>query len=292
MKKISLLLLFVLLFGTLSPLAHAVRVKDICSVEGVRENQLLGYGLVVGLNNSGDDKSPGFTVESLSAFMRKNGINLEPSAISVKNVAAVMVTAKLPPFARQGMKIDVVVSALGNSSNLQGGVLIATPLRPIGSSTNDPESIYAVAQGNISTGGYAVGGQGGGASASQVKNHPTVAMIPSGAIVEKEVKTAFATKPEVQLLLRNPDFTTALRVAQMVNSSLGGDTAQARDATSVAIKMPSSHNVEERVAYLSKIEGLEVSPDAPARVVYNERTGTIVMGRMCVFPPPLSRMEI
>lgn len=272
MKKTLLLPLLLLLLVTPPPSALAVRIKDITTVEGVRDNQLIGYGLVVGLNNTGDDRAPGFTIDSLAAFMRKNGINLEPSQIDVKNCAAVAVTATLPPFAKQGMRMDVVVSSLGNSTNLAGGTLIATLLRPVGANPNEPNNVYAVAQGTISTGGYAISGQ----NASQVKNHPNVAFIPNGGLIEREVKTAFASKPEIQMLLRNPDFTTAVRVAQIINSTLGQDTAKARDATSVSVKMPAG--AEDRVTYLSQIESLEVSPDSPARVVYNERTGTIVMG--------------
>lgn len=266
-------LLFVALWMLLPAWANAVRIKDICSIEGVRENHLIGYGLVVGLNGTGDDRKTAMSVKSLAAYLRKHNIHVDYNELDVKNVAAVMVTAELPPFARQGMRVDVTVSSLGDTDNLQGGTLLATPLRPITGNPNNAGSIYAVAQGSISTGGYAVNSN----SASIVKNHPTSAMIPGGAIVEREVQTQFATKPEIQLLLRNPDFTTAVRIAGAINTALGGDLASARDATAVSVKMPSGDS-EERVGFLARMESLEVSPDSPARVVYNERTGTIVMG--------------
>jgi len=256
-----------------APAGGAVRIKDITSVEGVRENQLIGYGIVGGLKGTGDDQGTRFTIQSLTSFMRQHSIQIDPRAVDVENVAAVVVTATLPPFARQGSKIDVVVSSIGDAEDLHGGTLFATPLRPVGASPSAPGSIYAIAQGPISTGGFAAGG----ARASVVKNHPTAAVIPNGAIVEQEAPTSFATKPEVLLLLRNPDFTTASRIEGIINNTFGQDAAKARDAATVAVRMPTG-GADARVNFLSRVESLEVSPDAPARVVYNERTGTIVMG--------------
>jgi flagellar P-ring protein precursor FlgI len=253
--------------------ADAVRIKDICSYEGVRGNQLVGYGLVVGLKQTGDDMGTEFTRQSLVSFLRRNNIQVDLKKVKVDNVAAVMVTATLPPFAKQGAKIDVVVSSIGDAETLQGGILIATPLYPVAPGENGERIVYAVAQGAISTGGFAA--QQGGSSV--VKNHPTTALIPGGATVEREVQTAFATKPEIALMLGNPDFTTADRIAQLINATEGSAVAEARNSGAVALKMPAG-GPSERVKFLARIEGLEVSPDGPARVVYNERTGTIVMG--------------
>jgi flagellar P-ring protein precursor FlgI len=171
------------------------------------------------------------------------------------------------------MQIDVKVSSLGNAKNLQGGMLIATPLRPLTALPGDANSIYAIAQGAISTGGFAAGNN----QSSAVKNHPTVALIPDGGIIERAAPNSFDVKPEINFLLRNPDFTTAMRVATAINASLGAEVATARNATVVAVKMP-KEGAEDRVRFVAGIENLEVNPDTPARVVYNERTGTIVMG--------------
>lgn len=255
-------------------LASAVRIKDICSFEGVRDNQLMGYGLVVGLNDTGDDMDTEFTRQSLVSFLKRNRIQVNPNQVKVKNVAAVIVTATLPPFARQGSKLDITVSSIGGAESLQGGTLISTPLSPAVPSPDGSMPIYAIAQGPVSTGGFA-SKQGGGSSV--VKNHPTTALIPGGATVEREVQTAFATKPEIDLLLRNADFTTAERVAQIINSSIGSGLAKPRNSEAVSVRMPKG-GTEERVKFLAQIEVLDVSPDAPARVVFNERTGTIVMG--------------
>ena len=267
------------LLALLAPagIAHAVRLKDICTIEGVRENQLIGYGLVVGLDGTGDGRRAAFTPQALANFLRRNNLQLDVEDMRMDNVAMVIVEATLPPFARQGARIDVRVSAIGDAENLHGGTLLPTPLRPPTASPSAPGSVYAVAQGALSTGGFATGGRGG-AGSSVVKNHPTTAMIPGGAIVEREVQTAFSTKPEFVLQLRNPDFTTARRIEQIINNTLGSGLAQALSAGAVSVRMPESGGNEERVRLLAEVENLQVSPDAPARVVYNERTGTIVMG--------------
>ena len=257
--------------------AHAARIKDICTVEGVRDNQLIGYGLVVGLNGTGDGTGDDIGKQTLITFLKRNNIQIDHSKVKPKNVAAVVVTATLPPFAGQGTRLDVNVASIGDADDLRGGTLLAAPLRPVTANPSAPGSVYAVAQGSISTGGFATGTGGGGASAAVVKNHPTTAIIPNGALVEREVETAFATKPVAILQLRNPDFTTADRIAQIVNATFGSPVAKARDSAAVAITMPLG-GPETRVQFLSQIENLQVSPNVPARVVFNERTGTIVMG--------------
>lgn len=261
------------LFITLAASAWAVRIKDICSIEGIRDNQLVGYGLVVGLEGTGDGDDATFTRQSMASFLKQHNIQVGIDDIEIENVAAVMVTASLPPFARPGTKIDVVVSSIGDAEDLHGGTLIATPLRPVTASASTPNSIYAVAQGVISTGGFSA--ERGGSSV--VKNHPTVALLPNGGIVERSVPTMFATKAEIVLQLKNPDFTTAQRVAQIINNTMGADLARPRDMGNVSVRMPAG-GTEQRVQFIAEIEALQVSPDMPARVVYNERTGTIVMG--------------
>ena len=253
--------------------AQGVRIKDICSIEGVRSNQLIGYGLVVGLDGTGDGDDADFTRQSLVSFLRRHNIRVDVDNIKVENVAAVMVTANLPPFTRPGARIDAVVSSIGDAEDLHGGTLVATPLRPVTADASTPNSIYAVVQGPISTGGFSAGTGG----SKVMKNHPTVAVISNGALVERSVPTLFATKPETHLMLKNPDFTTAQRIATIINNTMGAELARARDSASVAVRLPGG-GTEQRVQFISEIEALQVSPDSPARVVYNERTGTIVMG--------------
>jgi len=247
--------------------AHATRIKDIASVEGARTNSLIGYGLVIGLNGTGDKTGPTFTVQSLSSMLNKMGILIDPSTVQIKNVAAVAVTATLPPFAKGGSTIDVVVSSLGDARSLQGGTLLLTPLK-------GPDlKVYAVAQGPISIGGF-IGGKEGD---TVQKNHPTVGRIANGAIVEKEVGQSVTAGDTVTLLLRQQDFTTATRVSAAINTGLGGGIAEAVDSGTIRVKIPDeqkSHLVE----FLASVEGVEVETDVPAKVVVNERTGTIVMG--------------
>lgn len=255
--------------------AWGVRIKDIVEIEGQRDNFLVGYGLVVGLDGTGDQMAP----ELLGAFMKRFNIKLAANDIESDNVAAVMVTATLPPNRGQGQRIDVNVSAMGDAENLHGGTLMPAFLRPSTADPNDPLSIYAQAQGSLSTGGFATGTGGSGGS-SIVKNHPTTALIPNGGIVEREVKTNFATKAEIALKLRNPDFTTSLRISQMINAEAGEGMAESLDSGTVMVKMPAvdEKNRGKRSKFLAEILGYSVSPDAPARIVYNERTGTVVMG--------------
>ncbi|MBW2099554.1 MAG: flagellar basal body P-ring protein FlgI [Deltaproteobacteria bacterium] len=247
--------------------AHAVRIKDIAEIKGVRGNQLVGYGLVVGLDGTGDGKKSEFTIQSMARMLEKMGMAVDPDDIDVKNVAAVMITAELPPFARAGSRIDVLVSSIGDADNLQGGTLLFTPLKAADG------KVYAVAQGPVSTGGFSAKGSGG----SVQKNFPTVGRVAGGALVEKEVSSNFAQKKTISLALNSPDFTTASRVAQAINSALNSPLAQTPDAGTIEVKVPENYygNI---VGFVSMMESLDVTPDAVAKVVFNERTGTVVMG--------------
>ncbi len=251
----------------LSQTAWAVRIKDIATMQGVRDNALIGYGLVVGLNGTGDKAGTTFTIQSLVSMLSKMGVFLDPTTVKVKNVAAVIVTAKLPPFMKSGNRIDVVVSSLGDATSLAGGTLLLTPLK------GPDQQVYAVAQGPISVGGFV-----GGDATKVQKNHPTVGGIVGGALVEKEVASNFAEQEYVTLLLRNQDFTTAARVAQAVNARMGQETtAQTVDAGTVRFQVPERYQGRV-VDLMSLVEGLDIDTDVPAKVVVNERTGTIVFG--------------
>ncbi len=251
-----------------SPAQAVSRIKDIADFEGVRQNQLVGYGLVVGLNHTGDDlkKKAVFTRESLIGMLDRLGVNARSTDLETKNVAAVMVTANLPPFARQGTGIDVTVSSLGDATSLQGGTLLVTPM--LGA---DGE-IYAVAQGQITTGGFSAQGQ----AESIVKGVPTSGRISNGGIVEREVPFDLAALKNVKISLRNPDFTTARRIADAINGSIGTGAATAIDSGTVEL------NVAQRggdpTTIITSIEQLPVEPDTPARVVVDETTGVIVIG--------------
>ena len=244
------------------------RIKDITTFEGVRSNMLVGYGLVVGLNGTGDSLSNSpFTKQSLIGMLERLGVNVRDDALKTDNVAAVMVTATLPPFARHGTQIDVTVSALGDAKSLRGGTLLVTPL--LGA---DGE-VYAVAQGNPAVGGFSAGGKG----TTVTKGVPTSARIPNGAIVEREVGFEMVNMKRVKLSLRNPDFTTARRVAQAINAFLGIPSAKALDPGTVMLTSPASYK-GDLVALLTDIEQLSVTPDQVARVVIDENSGIIVMG--------------
>ena len=250
--------------------ARAERVKDLAAVAGVRSNQLSGYGLVVGLDGSGDQTSQTpFTIQSLKSMLSRYGITLPPgSNPQLKNVAAVMVQAELPPFAKPGQTIDVTVSSVGNAKSLRGGSLLLTPLKGIDG------KVYAIAQGNLVVSGFGVGGNDG---SSITVNVPSAGRIPNGAIVERGVGSRFGMNDYVVLNLHSPDFTTAQRVAEAINLKVGGATARALDAISVQVDAPV--DLSQRVAFLSLLENIEVRPgDAPARVIVNSRTGTVVIG--------------
>lgn len=244
--------------------ASAERIKDIASIAGVRSNQLVGYGLVVGLDGTGDDAP--FTDQSVRSMLSSMGVNI-PHDVDPQsdNTAAVIVTAELPAFTRAGQQIDVKVSSLGNAESLQGGELLMTPLR-----SSDGE-IYAVAQGGVIVGGF------GADEANLPVNNYRGGSIPRGAMVERSVDSGFGERDEVVLNLHNPDFTTARRTAEAINRNLGPSTARATDAGSVRVRAPEQPN--QRVSFVSFIQDLEVEPGkAPARVIVNSRTGTIVMG--------------
>ncbi|MFQ6110665.1 MAG: flagellar basal body P-ring protein FlgI [Nitrospinota bacterium] len=268
-SRLKALLLACLLVALLPAAAFAVRVKDIASIRGVRTNQLLGYGLVVGLNQSGDSDDTEFTAQSLTSLLKKLGVNVDPAQVEVENVAAVVVTATLPPFARVGSRIDVTVSSLGDARSLVGGTLLLTPLKAA-----DGE-VYAVAQGSISVGG---GFAFSGASGSRVtRNHPTVGRIVGGATIEREIPLDFHKRKRLRLALHQPDFTTAKRLSSVINESFGRPMATPIDAGTVDIRVAEGL-AESLVEVVAQIEKLEVTPDARARVVLNERTGTIVVG--------------
>ncbi|MBR1219750.1 flagellar basal body P-ring protein FlgI [Bradyrhizobium sp. U87765 SZCCT0131] len=251
------------------PAGATSRIKDLANIEGVRQNQLIGYGLVVGLNGTGDTlNNIPFTKQSLQAMLERMGVNIRGQTIRTGNVAAVMVTANLPPFATQGTRIDVTVSALGDAKSLQGGTLLVTPL--LGADGN----VYAVGQGSLAIGGF----QAEGAAASITRGVPTVGRIANGAIIEREIEFALNRMPNVRLALRNADFTTAKRIAAAVNDFLGTKTAQPIDPSTVELSIPSEFKGNV-VALLTEIEQLQVDPDLPAKIVIDERSGIIVMGR-------------
>jgi len=264
----TLVIVAVALFFTVD-LSAASRLKDLISLEGVRENQLVGYGIVVGLNRTGDKQQTIFGTQSLANMLDKMGVSVVASAIKVANTASVMVTATLPAFAQPGTKLDVTAAAIGDATNLQGGILLMTALRGANG------LVYAVAQGPIVTGGF-VAGQGG---VSQTVNHPTVGRAPSAATVER---AAPSVEPgaRVNLQLRNADFSTASRIAEAVNKHFGGGAliAQAENSALVGIDTPTAWR-SKMTEFIAAIEDLTVEVDSFARIVVNERTGTIVMGK-------------
>ncbi|MBF0291633.1 MAG: flagellar basal body P-ring protein FlgI [Nitrospinae bacterium] len=265
--------------------AHSARLKDISSIEGVRTNQLIGYGLVVGLKNTGDKSHKStFTIQTLLSMLERLGTTVDVSQLTdkrvgvsdvrmlrdvrVENVAAVMVTADLPPFIRQGGKIDVVVSSLGDSKSLQGGTLLLTPLKAANG------EVFAVAQGPLSLGG----GYGERAcKACETRNHPTVGRISGGAVVEKEVGFDFSKIEKLTISLNAPDFTTTQRTVDVINGALGEDAAKALDSSAIEVSIPQQY-AEKKVELVAKIEGLDITTDTQAKVALDERTGTVVIG--------------
>lgn len=248
----------------------ATRLKELASLEGVRDNQLVGYGLVVGLNGTGDKRQTVFSAQALTNILARMGVTVPPAAILVRNMAAVMITADLPPFAQPGTRIDVTAAAVGDASNLQGGLLVLTSLRAADG------QVYAVAQGPVVTGGF-VAGRGGN---TQTLNHPTVGRVPGGAIVEK-APPSVEPSTRVKLQLRQADFTTAARVVQALNKKFGRDgslPAHAENSALVVVDTPPAYS-RRTVEFISEIENVQVEADSPAKVVVNERTGTIVMGK-------------
>lgn len=258
-----------LTFVGVSPPAHAARLKDVAEIKGVRENILIGYGIVVGLKGSGDS-SADVTSQSLGRLFGKLGLDVKNGAgIKSKNAAAVIVTAKLPAFARAGNKIDVTVSSIGDATSLEGGTLLVTPLQA------GDQNIYAVAQGAVSIGSIADG---------TTKNFPTVGRVVTGASVEKDIDTNFSQKRSVRMTLHSPDFTTAARLAVLVNGELGGKYATARDSATIDMVIPFNYEGNS-VEFMAAIENINVNVDTKAKVVLNERTGTVVMGDKITITP-------
>jgi flagellar P-ring protein FlgI len=256
MKNSTRILSILSLFFILS--AEAARLKDVASIRGVRENQLIGYGIVVGLKGTGDGKSE-FTTKSLVRMLDKLGVKLDNQDITSKNVAAVIVSGQLPAFAKAGNPLDVTVSTIGDAQNLQGGTLLMSPLR----AAND--QVYAVAQGTV-----VISGDGKDA-------HPTSGRIPNGAIIEKDVQADFSNRKMFRLTLHNPDFTTAARAALTINKELGGQFATAKDAGTIDIVTPAAYE-NRGVELMATIESVEINPDGRAVVIINEKTGTVVIG--------------
>ncbi|MFK8029902.1 MAG: flagellar basal body P-ring protein FlgI [Gammaproteobacteria bacterium] len=258
------------IFTVLTLQVQADRIKDIASVAGVRSNQLVGYGLVVGLDGTGDQTAQAqFTLQSLQNMLTQFGITLPPgSNPQLKNIAAVAIHADLPAFAKPGQKIDVTVSSIANAKSLRGGSLLMTPLK--GADGN----VYGIAQGNLIVGGFGASGNDG---SSITVNVPSVGRIPNGAIIERSVSSDFANDGFITLNLHSPDFTTAYRLSEGINDLLGGEVAESIDASSVRVRAPLSQSA--RIAFVSELENLTVDPgEAPARVIINSRTGTVVIG--------------
>lgn len=270
MKHLGFLLFFVLSsFAAPTEEQHGVRLKDLVTIEGVRSNQLVGYGLVVGLNGTGDSQQTIFSVQSLTNLLQRMGVSVSPGLIMVRNTAAVMITATLPPFAQPGTTIDATVGAIGDAKNLQGGLLVLTTLRGING------QVYATAQGPVITGGFVAGR---GSANSQTVNHPTVGRIPNGASVEK-LGPSVPLGNVIRLQLKEADFTTSARVAEAVNRRFGADAAiaHADNSALVSVNLPHQYTADP-IEFVALLERLTVEPDRTARVVINERTGTVVLG--------------
>ncbi len=262
--------LFIVLLSSfiVTSAGHSARIKDISSIKGIRQNQLLGYGLIIGLNGTGDKGGTQFTIQGLVNMLEHMGVHVDPGEVKVKNVAAVVVSAKLPPFARVGKKIDVILSSVGDAKSLQGGTLLLTPLKGVDG------KVYALAQGPVSIGGYSAGGDAGG---GVTKNHPTVGRISGGASIEKEIPSSIMSKNEMTIILNNPDFNTADRAANAINLRIGENIAKPIDSGTLTFKIP--EKFENKVVNLiAQIGEIEVEPDSIAKVIVNEKTGTVVVG--------------
>jgi flagellar P-ring protein precursor FlgI len=251
---------------------QSVRLKDIGNIQTVQDVQLIGYGLITGLEGNGDGRGAPFTVQSLANLMRNMGVEVDPQTIRAKNAASVMVTARISPTSRNGSSIDVTVSSLGDAASLQGGILLMTPLKA------DPPNgpIVAIAQGPVSIGGFNAEGAGGG---SVTKNHPVVGRIPNGAIVQQEIAPAGSVSSVLTVTIRDPDYTTAARLAHAIDKRFGRPIAAALDAGTINVLVPlDSQGTGDFIEFIAKLEAVTVIPDLNARVVVNERTGTIVAG--------------
>jgi len=269
MRILAVMLLCLMLFilAGVAP-AHAVRLKDIASFSGVRNNELVGYGLVVGLSGTGDGTTSEFTIRSLANMLEKMGVSVSANLLKPKNTAAVMVTAKMPSSARPGSTIDVTISSMGDSKSLLGGVLLLTPLRGLDG------RVYAVAQGSLTIGGYSAEGQ----AATAQKNITTVARMPNGATIEREVPFQFNKQDGLTINLSGtPDFGTAMQVVKRINGAVGGSYAKAMDASTIQMTIPPKFQ-NNLVPLMASLENLDVSPDSRARVVVDEKTGTVVLG--------------
>jgi len=247
--------------------ARAARLKDVADVEGVRSNKLIGFGLVIGLAKTGDGNSVKFTKSTVTNMLENMGLTVNPKDVKSGNVASAMVTAELPPFARHGAKIDVTVSSIGDAKSLQGGTLLMTPLK------GADGKVYAVAQGPVSIGGFTAGANGD----SVTKNHTTVGIIPSGANVEREIPFDFNGQKELRVSLQTGDFTTVSQAAVAINEQFGVDVAKAVDNRTITIRVPDNYR-SNLVGLMARIENTEIMTDSVARIVLNERTGTVVMG--------------
>lgn len=263
--KLSLMALFLLVSFSFATEVK-VRVKDISRIDGLRKNQIIGYGLVVGLNGTGDSKKTLFTTTSVVNMLERLGVTVDREKMNVKNVAAVMVTAELGSYAREGDKLDVTISSLGDAKTLEGGILLQTPLLAAN------KEIYAVAQGPIS-----IGGSNEALLSGQTENFPTVARVPQGAIIEKTLTSSLLKEGRISLILDRPDFTTASRLVKAINSKFGDSTALAADASLINIAVPKDFK-DDLVSFVADLEMVTLTPDSLPKVVINERTGTVVMG--------------
>ncbi len=266
--KVSLILLCSSLIIALAVPAYAVRIKDIATFSGVRDNQLIGYGLVVGLSGTGDKTGSVFTTSSIANMMDKMGVGVDESKLKVKNVAAVMVTARMPISAKPGTHLDVTISSVGDASSLLGGVLLQTALKGVDGKT------YMLAQGALTVGGFSAGGAAGNTQ----KNITTVGVIPGGGIVERGIPFEFNDQESLTLSMRNADFSTSQKIAEQLNAAMGGPFSRATDASTVEIAIPPQYK-NNMVPLMASLENIEISPDAPAKVVVDEKTGTVVLGR-------------
>jgi flagellar P-ring protein FlgI len=269
---LSVFFIFLSAFTVCIPVCYGERIKDIAHFEGVRENQLIGYGLVVGLDGSGDKGDA--TMQGIANLLQRMGLTVDPDDIKAKNTAAVMVTATLPPFPKPGLKLDALVSTIADAKSLQGGTLLLTPLKgPDG-------KVYALAQGAVSIGGFT----GGGGGTTVQKNHPTTGRVPEGAIVERDLQFTLANGDKIRIFLNRSDFSTASSIVKKINETLQGEYAAPMDPSAVLLKIPPSY-ANRTVELLTIVEALDVSVDVPAIVVINEKTGTVVIGEKVRISP-------
>ena len=270
--RISAIYLLSTIYFLLSTVVHAERIKDIASFEGVRENKLIGYGLVIGLDGTGDKGQA--ATQGIINMLTRMGVTLSSTDLTTKSIASVVITGTLPPFAKPGMKLDALVSTIGDAKSIQGGTLLLSPLKgPDG-------KVYGLAQGPVSIGGFAAEGEG----ASAQKNHPTAGKIPDGIMIEKEPLFTLGNGENIRLFLRKPDFTTANNISKKINTTLNGTYASPVDPSSVVMKIPDAYE-NNVVSFITEIEKLNVEMDMVARVIINERTGTVIIGSKVKISP-------